>query len=83
MDWKRGREQIWRGNREKERLIRREKEWKEDREGRREGEKEGLGQGGMRGKKTNCDCGIRERKRNKRGRRREGGMTFKGRRTEE
>lgn len=33
--------------------------------------------------KKNCDCGIRERKRNKGGRRREGGMTFRGRRREE
>lgn len=47
-----------------------------------EGEKEGLGQGGTRGKKKqNCDCGIRERKKNQRGRRRERGMTFRGRRT--
>lgn len=46
-----------------------------------EGEKEGLGQGGMGGKKgTNCDCGIRERKKYMKRRRREKGMTFRGRR---
>lgn len=33
--------------------------------------------------KKNCDCGIRERKKNKGGRRTEGGMTFRGRRREE
>lgn len=69
----------------RERLIRREKEWEEDRgtvtggdrEGG-EGEKEGLGQGGMRGKKeTKRDCGIMKKKKNKSGRRRETGMTFK------
>ncbi len=49
---------------------------------RKGGESEGLGQGGMR-KKRKCDCVIRRRKRNKKLRRRERGMTFRGRRTEE
>lgn len=73
IDGRRGKEQIWKGNREREHLIRREKE------------RDGGGEGGIRAgryerkKETHCDCGIRERKTNQRGRRRERGMSFRGR----
>lgn len=50
MDWERGREQIWRGIREREHLIRRGKGWEEDR---------GKVMGGDRGREVGREGGIR------------------------
>lgn len=76
IDGKRGREQIWKANRERECLIRREKLWDVGGEGE-------IIVGKYERKETNCDCGIRERTKKQRGRRRERGMTYRGRRTED
>lgn len=54
MDVKRGREEIWKGIREREQLIRRGKQWDGEREG-------GLGQGGTREEKRQIVALGRER----------------------
>lgn len=73
MDVKRGREEIWKGIREREQLIRRGKQW----DGEREREGGGLGQGGTREEKRQIVALGRERitreERGKRGRCRKGG----------
>lgn len=63
---KRGREEIWKGIREREQLIRRGKQW----DGEREKEREGLGQGGTREEKRQVVALGREN--NQRGRRERG-----------
>lgn len=82
---KRGREEIWKGIRAREQLIRRGKQWdrgkEREREGRRKGGREGLGQGGMR-EETRQIVSLGQEN-NQRGRRERGKCQKGGRKEDE